>query len=172
MHDSTAATSRRVEAPWARRTRAPCILGTPLPSHRLHWWRRRAGARRVRLEVQPAFGLVRAGPAPRPSILELRHGSRRGAAADGEIPLAEQRMDGELAVGLVVRDVVVGPGGDGIDLDHRFGFVPVDDGRGGSLVAVDALEARHPRTLPCQGALQRCGLAELTTPFRTTRPCV
>ena len=84
--------------------------------------------------MQPAFRFVGSGPATGAPVLEVGYGPSRRAAADGEISLAEQGMDRELALGFVVGDVFMGPRGDGVDFHEPLCLVPLHD-RGGEALS-------------------------------------
>src|SRR4051812_43770715 len=78
------------------------------------------------LEMQAAFQLVAAVPAAAARVRTVFHRHGAGHAADGEVALVEQRIDGNVVVLDVALDVEIGPRRDGIDL-HQAAVVALED---------------------------------------------
>src|ERR1019366_286990 len=117
---------------------------------------------RAMSDVQTAFGLVAARPASGARVLTGRYRPGGGGTADGEVAAGNERVDGEIVIGLVVRDVVLGPGGDGIHLHQLAGVVPRDDGGGRPGEGIHPLEAGHPGLATLEGPVEGNHLAHLT----------
>ncbi len=116
--------------------------------------------------METAFGLVLPGPPAFSRVLTLRHRRRGRRAAVRDVAGIPERVQRQCLFRQVVVDVVVGPGRERVHLHHAPSGVPCDDRRIGALWRVDALEARDPRAVACDGLLERLHLALLAA----TRP--
>src|SRR4029077_11021075 len=79
----------------------------------VRWW----GERATGSEVQSALRLVRAGPAARSGIASRLAGPGGGPPALRQEALRLKGFDRNVVIGDLARHVLIGPGGDGVDLD-------------------------------------------------------
>src|SRR3954465_5584866 len=112
--------------------------------------------------VQAALHLAGAGPAPRPRALARLEPPGTRPTPDRAVPVGEQRIHEDAVLGDVALDLVLGPGGDRVELHHGALLVPFDDP---NVVARGRLVAAQPGR-PCgvvlQGAAQRQNLTQRT----------
>src|SRR4051812_46354117 len=124
----------------------------------------RRGDRRERSYVQPTFGLGAAGPAARAGVFAVGDGAGARRAPDGGESDLPQRVLEDAVLLRVALDVLGGPGGDGVDLDHAAPLVDPDDRDVGTRGGVLPTHTRDPGAVGRQGALQRLDLAQGAAP--------
>src|SRR5688500_8057683 len=110
--------------------------------------------------MDPALGLVGAGPSPAARVVPGRHAPGAGPAADAGVAVVYEGVDEDAVVGDVGLDLLVAPPGQRGDLDLALAGVPADDRRDHPVVRLGATQAGGPGVVLGQGVGERLDLAQ------------
>src|SRR5262245_52807009 len=116
--------------------------------------------------MQAALGLFHA----RPAALPARAGAGAVRAADRVVAAGVQRVDGEVALGDVGRDVLVGPVGERARLPELVALVPAELRGVRARRRLDAPDACDPAVDVGESACQRLDLADGAAEVGLTLP--
>ena len=111
--------------------------------------------------VDPALGLVGAGPATAAGVIAGGDASRARPAPDAGVVVVDERVDEHAVVGDVGLDLLVAPARERGDLDLALAGVPADHGRDDAVVGLRATEPGRPGVVPRQRVGQWLDLAQL-----------
>ena len=122
--------------------------------------------------MNPAFGFAAIGPAPTAATLVFDSGLRAGPAANAGIANIMQWIVGQFICLDIAPDFVLGPVGEGGDLDQATARITTDDRCRGAVRRLIPAQTCDPGFIADEGFPQRNRLADMAAAVRVAFPRV